>query len=61
MLRHVIAAARGEGMERVRLETGASAYFVPARSFYARHGFTECGPFGEYVLDPNSLFMTMEI
>ena len=61
LLRHVIDAARGEGMERVSLETGSSAYFVAARAFYARHGFVECGPFGEYVVDANSVFMTMEI
>ena len=29
-----------------------------ARALYASRGFTECGPFGTYVLDPNSVFMT---
>ena len=61
LLRHVMVAARGEGMERVSLETGASGYFVAARAFYARHGFVECGPFGEYVVDANSVFMTVGI
>jgi putative acetyltransferase len=26
---------------------------------YARHGFVECPPFGEYQKDPNSAFMTV--
>ena len=28
---------------------------------YERFGFTYCGPFGDYVDDPNSLFMTKEL
>jgi len=26
-----------------------------------RFGFVECGPFADYVEDPNSLFMTKEL
>ena len=33
-------------------------FFAPARRLYTRHGFTECGPFGGYVLDPHSRFFT---
>ena len=58
MLRHIIAAARARGMSRLSLETGSWAYFAPARKLYARHGFVECGPFGDYREDPNSVFMT---
>ena len=36
------------------------AYFLPARALYARHGFVECGPFGDYREDPNSVFMTVD-
>jgi putative acetyltransferase len=61
MLRHIIAAARGDGLSRLSLETGSWDYFVPARAFYRGHGFVECAPFGEYVLDPNSVFMTLEL
>jgi putative acetyltransferase len=61
MLRHVMAVARAEGMGRVSLETGSWDYFLRARRFYARHGFRECGPFGEYVEDRNSVFMTVEL
>jgi len=58
LLRHVIDTARADGMRRLSLETGSRAFFLPARQFYARNGFVECGPFGDYVLDPNSVFMT---
>lgn len=61
LLRHIMAAARAHGMRRLSLETGAWPYFLPARAFYARHGFTYCGPFGEYRNDPNSVFMTLEL
>jgi putative acetyltransferase len=61
MLRHIIATARARGMARLSLETGSWDYFAPARALYASHGFVECGPFADYVLDPNSVFMTLEI
>jgi putative acetyltransferase len=61
ILRHIVNAARSRGMTRVSLETGSWDYFAPARAMYARHGFVECGPFGEYREDPNSVFMTMAL
>jgi putative acetyltransferase len=61
LLRVIMAAARARGMRRLSLETGAWPYFLPARALYARHGFVECGPFGEYREDPNSVFMTLEL
>jgi putative acetyltransferase len=61
LLGQIMAAARERGMRRLSLETGAWPYFLPARAFYARHGFVECGPFGEYREDPNSVFMTREV
>lgn len=61
MLMHVVAAARASGMSRLSLETGSWSYFAPARALYARHGFTECGPFGDYREDPNSVFMTLAL
>ena len=58
LLRQIMATARAAGVKRLSLETGSWAYFFPARALYARHGFVECGPFGEYGPDPNSVFMT---
>lgn len=61
MLRHIIATARASGMSRLSLETGSWEYFSPARAFYRSHGFTECLPFADYVLDPNSIFMSLDL
>ena len=61
MLRHIMAMARAMGFTRISLETGSWPYFVPARELYKWHGFTECAPFGDYVPDPNSIFMTREL
>lgn len=58
LLDHVMAEARARGVVRISLETGAEDYFAPARRLYAAHGFTECPPFADYVLDPNSVFLT---
>jgi putative acetyltransferase len=61
MLRHILASARARGMLRLSLETGAWEYFQPARALYANHGFVECAPFADYVLDPNSVFMSLDL
>ena len=61
MLRHLIAAARADGMSRLSLETGSWDYFQPAQALYRCHGFVECPPFADYVLDPNSVFMTLDL
>lgn len=59
ILRHIIDSARSMGLTRLSLETGSWAYFDPARALYRRHGFVECPPFGDYVEDANSIFMTL--
>ena len=61
LLEHVIAEAQRRGYRRLSLETGSQDFFAPARRLYARHGFTECPPFGDYRLDPNSVYMTREV
>ena len=61
MLRHIIANARAGGMLRLSLETGSWDYFLPARALYKRHGFVECLPFADYILDPNSVFMSLDL
>ena len=58
LLLHLISWAGAKGMTRLSLETGTWPYFAPARALYARNGFVECPPFGEYGPDPNSVFMT---
>jgi putative acetyltransferase len=61
MLRHIIEIARARGMSRLSLETGASEYFLPARALYRSQGFLECPPFADYVLDRNSVFMSLDL
>jgi putative acetyltransferase len=61
MLLHIVATARTRGMSRLSLETGSWDYFEPARALYRSHGFKECAPFGDYVVDPNSVFMSLEL
>lgn len=61
MLRHIIDEARRRNYKRLSLETGSMEAFEPARRLYESYGFSECGPFADYVLDPNSLFMTIEL
>lgn len=58
MLDHLLAAARSDGLRRLSLETGTQPTFIAARALYARAGFAECGPFGDYAPDPNSVYMT---
>lgn len=61
LLRHALADARGRGVERVSLETGAMAFFESARALYRRHGFVDAAPFGRYVEDPLSVFLTLAL
>ena len=58
LLRHIMADARARGMTSVWLETGSTEEFLPAQRLYESEGFTPCGPFGDYALDPFSIFMT---
>ena len=61
VLVHIIDEARRRSYQRLSLETGSMAAFTPAHRLYESFGFGYCGPFGEYVEDPNSLFMTMAL
>lgn len=61
LLEHIIQEAKRRGYRRLSLETGAMAFFEPARRLYSRFGFQRCAPFGDYVEDPNSVFMTKEL
>jgi putative acetyltransferase len=61
LLQNLIDVAQGRAYERLSLETGSMPYFEPARSLYRRFGFRECGPFAAYVVDPNSVFMTLDL
>ena len=61
VLAHIIAMARSRGYERLSLETGTVAAFEPALRLYASFGFEHCEPFGDYVEDPHSVFMSLRL
>ncbi|MDO3335145.1 GNAT family N-acetyltransferase [Mycobacteroides abscessus] len=61
LLLHALADARQRSITRISLETGSMDFFAPARAFYLKHGFTECGPFGTYTEDSNSIFLTLQL
>ena len=61
VLTHVVAEAERRGYSRLSLETGTQPDFEPARRLYASFGFETTGPFADYVLDPNSTFMTRRL
>jgi putative acetyltransferase len=61
LLGHIFEEAKRRSYRRLSLETGSMEAFAPARSLYTRVGFRQCGPFGTYVEDPHSVFMTREL
>ena len=61
LLQHILDEAERRGYQRLSLETGSAAAFAPAHQLYARFGFVFCKPFGDYVEDPFSVFMTREL
>jgi putative acetyltransferase len=61
LLMHIIETARARGYERLSLETGSVAAFEPAHRLYESVGFVRTGPFGDYVEDVNSVFMTLAL
>ena len=61
MLEHIIATARARGYRRLSLETGSTPDFDAAHGLYLRYGFEYCPPFGDYVKDPFSRFLTLAL
>lgn len=61
VLNHILSVAKQRGYTRLSLETGPAASFGAAHTLYKSAGFMECGPFGDYKLDPYSVFMTLDL
>ena len=55
LLRQIEDQARAEGLPVLKLETGNVLY--AAHALYRRHGFRECGVFGNYTAAKSSIFM----
>ena len=61
LVEYMIEEAKRRKYRRLSLETGAGTAFEPAHALYGKFGFQKCGPFGDYIEDPNSVFMTREV
>jgi putative acetyltransferase len=61
VLETLLAESVRRGYRRLSLETGASAFFAPARALYVRSGFVPCDAFADYRPDPESAFFTREL
>lgn len=61
LLTHIVGEARNRSYQRLSLETGSVAAFAAAQKLYARNGFVKTGPFGGYIENPFSLFMTLDL
>ncbi|WP_066649150.1 MULTISPECIES: GNAT family N-acetyltransferase [Sphingomonas] len=61
LLDHAIAEARRRGWHRLNLETGTDASFAPAWALYRRFGFSDCGPYADYVESDHNRFMTLAL
>ncbi len=55
LLRQIEDHARAEGLAVLKLETGNVLH--AAHKLYRRHGFQDCGVFGDYVTAQSSVFM----
>lgn len=61
LLSHIIEEAKRRDYKQLSLETGSPEAFAAARSLYEAFGFQSCGPFADYVFDPFSVYMTLDL
>lgn len=61
LLADIIRRVREKGVSRLSLETGTGDAFEAAAQLYRRHGFADCGPFGEYEATDFNRYMTRAI
>ncbi len=58
VINHLIGEAKKLKVKRLSIETGAGAFFEPARKLFNSSGFEPCQPFAHYKKDINSLYFT---
>jgi len=61
ILSHLIDESVRRSYSRLSLETGSGPAFDPAHALFEKFGFEYCGPFGNYLDDPFSRFMTLNL
>ena len=58
IIEHLINKARELNVKRLSIETGAGAFFNPARKLFKKCNFKPCKPFAHYKEDINSIYLT---
>ena len=58
VINHLIKEAQKLKIKRLSIETGAGAFFIPARKLFKKTGFIICEPFAHYKEDINSVYLT---
>ena len=61
LLEHIIGEARARRLHRLSLETGSGPAFDPALALYRRRGFTDGGPFADYVRSDFNQFLHLTL
>ena len=61
ILQTIIDEAGLRGYGQLSLETGSHPDFEKAHALYRSAGFAHCGPFGGYVENPHSVFMSLRL
>jgi len=62
ILEALIATARGQGFDRLSLETGTTKEFAPAHALYRRFDFADCAAFADYPPDSAyNCYMTLQL
>jgi len=61
LVEHVISNAKRDGLKTLFLETGSRNASEAARKLYEKLDFSYCAPFGDYLEDPESVFMVRSI
>ncbi len=61
LIAHIVGEARARGYRRLNLETGTTPFYDAAIAVYARAGFVDAGPFGDYAASPHNRFMTLDL
>ncbi len=61
VLAQIVDEARRRGYEWLSLETGSHPAFGAAHALYRSVGFNDCGPFGSYRENENSVFMSLRL
>jgi putative acetyltransferase len=61
ILSAIVAAARGQGMSDLYLETGTSPAYDAAIRLYTRAGFVPCDAFADYRASPHNRFFCLRL